>query len=167
MPVNLGEDHYLSKGAARKLLVAFNRSIKGTKDEPRTIRGISTMTSEELENKLKEFNVKKKKSGDVLTHKQVISKRYTELIPKNTKMKKGMKKAGTKDAPSKTDPGTEDYTGKKGDISKSKGKDVKKDNPNVDFEKKKKKKRSAKQLANDKKLGEMAKKRAAAKKNKK
>jgi len=37
MPVQVGSDHYLSKGAARKLLVAFNRSIKGTKDEPRTI----------------------------------------------------------------------------------------------------------------------------------
>lgn len=132
MPVNLGDDHYLSKSAARKLLVAFNRSIRGTKDEPRTIRGIGEMSAEQMENKLKEFSVKKKKSGDVLTHKQVMSKRYTEKIPANTRMKKP--KEGTKDAPSKTKPGKKDYMGGKGDIKKSAGKDVKADNPQVDFE---------------------------------
>jgi len=131
MPVSLGDDHYLSKSAARKLLVAFNRSIRGTKDEPRTIRGISKMSAEQMENKLKEFSVRKKKSGDVLTHKQVISKRYTEKIPANTRMKKSK---STKDAPSKTMPGKEDYTGKKGDIKKSAGKDVAKDNKQKDFE---------------------------------
>jgi len=89
------------------------------------------MSAEQLENKLKEFNVKKKKSGDVLTHKQVISKRYTERIPANTRMKK---KAGTKDAPSKTKPGKKDYMGGKGDIKKSAGKDVKAENSQVDFE---------------------------------
>lgn len=135
MPVNLGDDHYLSKSAARKLLVAFNRSIRGTKDEPRTIRGIGKMSAEQMENKLKEFSVKKKKSGDVLTHKQVMSKRYTEKIPANTRRKK----PGTKDAPSKTMPGKKDYTGKKGDIKKSAGKDVKAENSKVDFEPKNKK----------------------------
>ena len=44
-------------------------------------------------------------------------------------------KKGTKDAKSKTHSG-EDYTGHKGDISKSKGKDVKKDNKKVDYSKK-------------------------------
>ena len=166
MPVNLGT-HYISKSAARKLLVTFNRSIKGTKDAPRTIPGISSMDVEGLEEKLKEFSIVKKKSGDLLKHKQVISKRYTERIPKDTKLKKG-----TKDAPSKTDPGTEDYTGKKGQIKKSAGKDVKSENSQVDDEPstqptKKKKKRSTKQLANDKRLGEMARARAKAKKNKK
>jgi len=166
MPVNLGT-HYISKSAARKLLVTFNRSIKGTKDAPRTIPGISSMDVEGLEEKLKEFSIVKKKSGDLLKHKQVISKRYTERIPKDTKRKKG-----TKDAPSKTDPGTEDYTGKKGQIKKSAGKDVKSENSQVDDEpstqpKKKKGKRSVKQLANDKRLGEMARARAKAKKNKK
>lgn len=38
-----------------------------------------------------------------------------------------------KGSASKTMKGKKDFTGKKGDISKSKGKDVKKDNKNVDF----------------------------------
>jgi len=157
MPVELGDDHYLSETAARKLLVAFNRSIKGTKDEPRTIRGIDKMSAEQMENELKEFSVKKKKSGDVLTHKQVMSKRYTEKIPANTRMKKSKPKEGTKDAPSKTKPGTEDYTGKKGDVKKSAGKDVKAENKKVDYEPKNekiktKKPRSAAQKAATAKL---------------
>lgn len=135
MPVNLGS-HYLSMSAARKLLVAFNRTIKGTKDEPRTIRGISKMSAKEMEEKFKEFQTKKgigkNKGKEILTHKRVKSKSYSQVIPKDTKRPKP--KAGTKDAPSKTMPGKEDYTGKKGDIKKSAGKDVKKDNPEVDFE---------------------------------
>jgi len=56
--------------------------------------------------------------------------------PKGTKGAKSKTKAkGTKGAKSKTHAG-EDYTGHKGDISKSKGKDVKKDNKKVDYSKK-------------------------------
>lgn len=167
MPITLGS-HYISKSAARKLLVAFNRSIKGTKDAPRTIPGISGMDAEGLENKLKEFSIVKKKSGDVLKHKQVISKRYSERIPKDTRRKKE-----TKDAPSMTKPGEKDYEGGTGDIKKSAGKDVKSENSQVDFEpstqpKKKKKPRSAAQKAATAKLVAANKKRRAlAKKNKK
>ena len=170
MPITLGS-HYISKSAARKLLVSFNRTIKGTKDEPRTIRGISSMDAQKLEKAFDGFTFKKgigkNKGKEILIHKRVKSKSYSEVIPKDTKRKKG-----TKDAPSITDAGTEDYTGKKGQIKKSAGKDVKSENSQVDYEPstqpaKKKKKRSAKQLANDKRLGEMARARAKAKKNKK
>jgi hypothetical protein len=47
---------------------------------------------------------------------------------------KSKKVKGTKGAKSKTHSG-KDYTGHKGDISKSKGKDVKADNKNVDYSK--------------------------------
>jgi hypothetical protein len=50
------------------------------------------------------------------------------------------KKAGTKGAKSKTHSG-KDYTGHKGNVSKSKGKDVKSKNPNRDYSKKAKMKR--------------------------
>ena len=53
---------------------------------------------------------------------------------KAVKVKK-TKAKGTKGAKSKTHSG-KDYTGHKGDISKSKGKDVKKDNKKVDYSKK-------------------------------
>tara|TARA_B110000285_G_C15017997_1_gene560052 strand:- start:356 stop:964 length:609 start_codon:yes stop_codon:yes gene_type:complete len=145
MPITLGEEekgtaHYISKSAARKLLVSFNRTIKGTTDEPKTIRGISKMTDQGLIDSLKGFSIKKgigkNKGKDILKHKQVISKRYSEVIPKDYTRKpseKKKKKKGTKGAKSKTDPGTEDYTGKKGDISKSEGKDVKSENKKTDF----------------------------------
>jgi len=55
---------------------------------------------------------------------------------KKPKAKKPKAKSkATKGAKSKTHSG-KDYTGHKGDISKSKGKDVKKDNKNVDYSKK-------------------------------
>jgi hypothetical protein len=55
------------------------------------------------------------------------------------KGKKSGKKGGEKEGDkSKTHSG-EDYTGHKGNISKSKGKDVKKDNKNVDYTKRKRK----------------------------
>ena len=166
MPVNLGEDHYLSLSAARKLLVSFNRTIKGTKEAPRTIRGISKMSAMEMENKLKEFQVVKKKSGDVLRHPRVKSLSFSEKIPKSTR-----RKSSTEGSKSATHSG-EDYTGHKGNIKKSAGKDVASENSAKDYEKpaetaaaptttKPKKPRSAKQKAATKKLVAMMKKKRA------
>jgi len=176
MPVNLGS-HYLSKSAARKLLVAFNRTIKGTKDEPRTIRGISKMTDKELEDKLKEFQTKKgigkNKGREILTHKRVKSSSYSQVIPKDTRRPKSEKEPIYETTTDKQGNIKKKLTKKKqAEVNKVADKLIEEDNKkNKKISKptqaKTKKKRSAKQLANDKRLGEMARKRAAAKKNKK
>ncbi len=80
----------------------------------------------------------KKKSGNIT---EMLKKQ--KPAPKNKKIKKQSKKdkkdeakgmkGQTKKTKSKTDEGDENFTGKKGDVSKSKGKDLKKVNNYRDF----------------------------------
>ena len=153
----------ITKTSARRLLSTFNTTIRGTKDEPHTLRGVWKMSDEGLTDALKKFKVSKGR----VKHKVVKSSTYDEPMPKektpSVKKSKAKPKKGTKDAPSTTDPGTEDYTGKKGQISKSKGPDVAAENPNEDYVKPKKK-RTAKQKAATKRMLAANKKRRAAKK---
>jgi hypothetical protein len=76
--------------------------------------------------------------------KQMKSQAKTGVKKQRKKRSDAGKKRGTKGSKSKTMPGKEDYTGKKGLIKKSAGKDVAKDNKKRDYEKPKKqrKKRS-------------------------
>ena len=83
--------------------------------------------------------LKKSELAEKLMSKGVVVKspKKSRKPSRKTSRKKSRKpkKAGTKGAKSKTHSG-KDFTGHKGNISKSKGKDVKKYNPNRDYSKK-------------------------------
>lgn len=154
----------VSVSNARKILTAFNRSLReeGFGKNFKGKKGVYKMKADQLATELEMFKVKKNgrighkikkdfemeipagKAPKVKSTKSKPSKpTKTAPKPQSAKDKADEKKGMTgkkKKSKSKTAKGEEDFTGKKGDISKSKGKDVKKDNPNVDYKAKKGKK---------------------------
>jgi hypothetical protein len=149
----------VSVSNARKILTTFNRSLReeGFGKNFKGKKGVYKMKAEQLGTELKMFKVKKNgrighkikkdfdmeipagKAEKIVSTKSKPSKpTKTAPKPQSVKDKEDEKKGMTgkkKKSKSKTAKGEEDFTGKKGDISKSKGKDVKAENKKVDYSK--------------------------------
>ncbi len=131
-----------------------NFTIRGKKVSHKTKKDFSYMLTDAMKSlgKVKSSKAKtsqtpptapkqmKKKSGnitDMLKQQKGKPKNKKIMVKKQTKKDKADEKKGMKGqkkkSKSKTDKGEEDFTGKKGDVSKSKGKDTKKGNKWRDY----------------------------------